>query len=44
MGHEGEDLGDEALLYAGVLCWVLVMRFLGACCRFCGGLRAVCRI
>ena len=30
MGDEGEDLGDEALLYAGVLHWVLLMRFLGA--------------
>ena len=33
MRDEGEDFGDEALLYAGVLCWVLVMGFLGESCR-----------
>ena len=33
MGDEGEDFGDEALLYAGVLYVVLVIGFLGACSR-----------
>ena len=44
MGDEGEDLGDEALLYAGVLDWVVSDVVLKEYAVERGCLRVVCRI
>lgn len=44
MGDEGEDLGDEALLYAGVLYLVVSDGILERYAVYCGCSQVVCRI